>query len=80
MEKNKYITILPLKRPVLRKCECCGKVQDIYFRALIHDYENPELLVGEFSVCKSCGENLNKIIGNKEEIGTKIIKEFKFSK
>ena len=80
MEKNEYITILPLKRAILKKCECCGKVQDIYFRAQIFDYENLDLLVGEISLCKSCGKNLNKIIGNKEEIGTKVIKEFKFSK
>lgn len=78
--KNEHVNILPMKKTNLRKCECCGKVQDIYFKALIHDFENKDILVGEFNLCKSCGQNFNKIIGNKEEIGTKVIKEFKFNK
>lgn len=75
---EKYIKLVILKYPKMAKCECCDRVKDIYYKSDIMDYENPDLIVGDINLCKQCGDNFNKILGNKLDIGAKIVKEFKF--
>lgn len=45
-------------RPVYRKCECCGRVQDIYFHMVVRDAASGKLLIGSFDLCASCGKEL----------------------
>lgn len=73
-----YIIISIKKYPTLKKCECCNRVKDIYFIASIMDFEETEKIVGDLDLCKECGSNLNKILGNERPLGEKIIKEFTF--
>ena len=77
---NKYIKLVALKRPVLKKCSCCEKVQEVFFKAHIYDYKDQDILVGEMSLCRICGDNLNFIMGNEIELGSKVIKQFTFNK
>lgn len=82
MNEKKYIDIKSLKRPVLKKCEMCDKVQEVYYKALIYDAETAGFIVGELSLCKQCGRNLHEIInkGNEdvEELGEVVLQEFTF--
>lgn len=73
-----YIKINILKYPVLKKCECCDRVRDIYYNTEIKDHENEEFIIGNLNLCKQCGDNLNKIMGNEMNLGDKLIKEFTF--
>lgn len=73
-----YIKIAILKYPKLEKCNMCDRVKDIFYRADIFDYKNAEYIIGDLTLCKQCGDNLNKILGNENNLGEKIIKEFKF--
>ena len=75
---KEYIKLISLKRSKFKKCECCEKVQELYYEAMIFDYDNPALLVGSIALCKLCGQNLNRIMGNEYDPGTKVIKEFSF--
>lgn len=83
MENNKYITIKQVKYPYLAKCECCNRVKDIFYKAIIinvdsKDSINQDLIMGDLDFCKSCGENFSQAIGNKEKLDEHVIKEFKF--
>ena len=75
---KEYIKLIPLKRAKFKKCQCCEKVQDLYYEAMIFDHNNSDLLVGSISLCKLCGQNLSRIMGNEYDPGTKVIKEFSF--
>lgn len=77
---NNKIEIKTLRYPTLKKCEICDRVKDIYFRTTIKDYDTPEFEVGNLNCCKDCGSNLSKILGNKENLGESIVKEFTFNK
>ncbi len=76
--ENKYIKISTLRYPSLKKCEICERVKDIFFRAVIKDYDNTDFETGTLDCCKECGMNLNKILGNEENLGESIVKEFTF--
>lgn len=76
MKKHMELTIL--KYPSTKKCNCCERVKDIYYLLNVKDHENPDLIVGNLSLCKQCGDNFNKILGNELNIGEKIVKEFTF--
>ena len=73
-----HITIDILKYPRLQKYQCCNRVKDIFFQAKIRDFENKKFFVGDLDLCKQCGDNLNKIIGNELNLGDEVIKEFTF--
>lgn len=77
---NNYIKLIVLKYPKMAKCECCDRVKDNYFKADIMDHEDNDLIVGSITLCKQCGENLNKILGNKMDLGDKITKSFTFNR
>lgn len=77
---NNFIKIVILKYSRMGKCESCDRTREIYFNAEIMDNESPDLKVGSFQLCKQCGDNLNKILGNKNNLGEKVKKEFVFNK
>lgn len=77
---KKYIKLVILRYPKMGKCECCDRVKDIYFKANIMDHDDPDLIVGDIQLCKQCGDNFNKILGNKLDLGEKIVKNFSFNK
>lgn len=78
--ENSNIIITTLRYPTLKKCECCDRVKDIYFKGTIKDFETPDFEIGSLCLCRDCGENLNKILGNTENLGQAIVKEFTFNK
>lgn len=73
-----FIKINEMSRAVLKKCDCCNKVQDVKYRCDILNFGNRELLEGDLYLCFSCGSNLNLIIGNELEVGEKVVKSFNF--
>lgn len=77
--KNEFITISLLKFPRLQKCSCCNRVRDIYYKVLISDVTNKDLMVGDLELCKNCGDNLNKALGEEFNADEKVIKEFTFN-
>lgn len=77
---NEYIDINILARPIYKKCSCCNTVADIYYQANIKSVKNKRLIQGTLQLCKSCGENINTIMGNEIPPGEVIIKKFEFNK
>lgn len=60
-----------------RKCECCKRVRDIFFRLNVRDAESASMLVGSFELCEQCGKNFGEIIGKKAST-ERTETEFKF--
>lgn len=60
-----------------RKCDCCKRQKDIYFRANIRDHDTATLLVGSLELCKECGKNLGAITGTPAST-QHTVREFKF--
>ena len=77
---NDYIKINVLRYQNIQKCSSCHRVKDIFYNAIIFDYEENDLQVGDMQLCKQCGDNLNLIIGNEAPLGEKVIKTFTFNK
>ena len=42
------------------------------------EFENNEYILGDLGLCKVCGDNINSILGNKDNLGEKVVKEFTF--
>jgi len=76
MAQNK-IDIINLAQPIYKKCECCDRVRDVFYKMTIYDAKTGKMLVGDFDLCQSCGENISDIlnISVEKEI---TINEFKF--
>lgn len=77
------IEIKFLRYPKLAKCSSCGRVRDIYFKALIYDVDDRKSVVGDLDLCKLCGENLHKAAGKDKSglgPGEQIVKSFNFNK
>ena len=55
--------IITFQNPAYKKCECCDRVKDIFYRAEVMDFETETMLAGSFDMCKGCGENFADIIG-----------------
>ena len=75
---NEYLNIVLLKYQSTKKCECCDRVRDIFYRIDVKDHEDSSLIVGDLDLCKQCGDNFNKILGGRLNLGEKLIKEFSF--
>lgn len=75
---NQYLDIQIKKYQSVKKCKSCDRVRDIYYSLIIKDYEDPELIVANIELCRNCGDNFNKILGNKRNLGEKLIKSFEF--
>ena len=65
MLKKRCLRIATLAHTVYKKCECCDRVKDIYFKLNILDANQASLLVGDIDLCKTCGENLGDILSIK---------------
>lgn len=60
---NDHFKIVTFQHPTYKKCECCDRVKDLFFRIEILDFETKTMLSGSIDACKSCGENFADIIG-----------------
>lgn len=56
------LKIVTFAQTVYKKCECCGRVRDIFFKLNVFDSKTNKMLVGDFDLCKFCGENLGDIL------------------
>lgn len=71
------IKIMTLAQPIYQKCECCNRVKDVYFKMSILDAKTASMLVGDFDLCKKCGENISDILNLK--LQTEVtVNEFSF--
>lgn len=73
------IDIKMLRYPKLAKCSSCGRVRDIYYKALILDVDDKSSIVGDLELCKLCGENFHR--GNSNDglgPGEQVVKSFNF--
>lgn len=62
MLKKKCLKIATLAHAVYQRCECCNRVKDIYFKLSVLDAAQAKYLVGDFHLCKVCGENFGDIL------------------
>lgn len=70
--------ITTLAHTVYKKCECCNRVRDIYFKMTVKDAKTGTFLVGDFDLCKSCGQNFGDILNI--QISTEsLVTDFNFS-
>ena len=77
---NDIIEIKILRYPKLAKCSSCGRVRDIYYKALIMDVDDKKSVVGDLDLCKVCGENIHRGQGGESGGPTEVIKTFNFGK
>jgi|GEM_PF-2926335 len=76
MAQNK-IDIINLAQPIYKKCESCDCVRDVFYKMNIFDAKTGSMLVGDFDLCQSCGENISDILNIKVEKEV-TVNEFKF--
>lgn len=72
------LRIIPLAQPVYKKCECCGRVKDVFFKLNIFDSRTGTMLVGDIDFCKSCGENFSDILHMPLPDLEHVVMDFKF--
>ncbi|MEK4231321.1 hypothetical protein [Solibacillus sp. FSL H8-0538] len=77
--KSKSLKIATLAHAVYKKCECCNRVKDIYFKMSVLDAAKANYLVGDFDLCKSCGQNFGDILNIKVSTEN-VLNDFNFSK
>lgn len=66
-----------LAHTIYKRCECCNRVKDIYFKMNILDAAEAIYLVGDLDLCKTCGQNIGDILNIK--VSTENVKtDFKF--
>lgn len=77
MELTKTVVLDSLAATAYKKCGCCGRVRDVYFRMTIKDAKTASMIVGSMELCRECGHNMGDIIGERpaEE---RILQEFSF--
>lgn len=74
-----FIRIQQLGREVVKKCDCCDKVQAILYRIDILKSDDKFLLQGDLLFCKDCGDNFSKIITGEERTpDERVVKSFTF--
>lgn len=64
--------------PVYKKCGCCGRVRDLYYRMSVKDAATGNMIVGTVELCRECGENFGEIIGTK--VSSNALKEFRYGR
>ena len=77
--KKKCLNIATLAHTVYKRCECCNRVKDIYFKLNILDAAQASFLVGDIDLCKSCGQNIGDILSIKVSTEN-VLTDFKFEK
>lgn len=75
--KKKSLKMVTLAHTLYKKCECCNRVKDIYFKLNILDAAEANYLVGDLDLCKSCGQNLGDILNIKVSTDN-VMTDFKF--
>lgn len=65
---EKGLQITTLAHAVYKKCECCNRVKDIFFKLAVKDAATCNLLVGDFDLCKACGQNFGDILNLKVDV------------
>ena len=75
--KKKCLQIATLAHTVYKRCECCNRVKDIYFKLSILDAAQASYLVGDLDLCKSCGQNIGDILSIKVSTEN-VLNDFKF--
>ena len=77
--KKKCLKVATLAHTIYKRCECCNRVKDIYFKLSVLDAAQATYLVGDFDLCKTCGENFGDILNI--QISTEhVVTDFKFEK
>lgn len=56
-------SVISFSNPAYKKCECCDRVKDIFYRVDIMDNATKTMLTGSIDMCKNCGLNFADIIG-----------------
>lgn len=74
---QKALALESYAQTVYRKCECCKRVRDIFFRLNVKDAATGEMLVGSLELCKDCGKNFGEITST-EATTERTVEEFKF--
>lgn len=77
---KEHIEIQIRKYQSVQKCKSCDRVRDIYYNLIVKDYEDKDLVVANMELCRNCGDNFNKILGNQRDLGEKLIKTFEFGR
>ena len=77
MELKKALALENFAQTVYRKCDCCKRVRDIYFRLNTRDAKSTSMLVGSLELCKDCGYNMGDIT-NANISTEKVLEEFNF--
>lgn len=77
--KKKCLKIATLAHTVYKRCECCNRVKDIYFKLSILDAALASYLVGDLDLCKSCGQNIGDILSIKVSTEN-VMNDFTFEK
>lgn len=65
---KKALGIEGFAQTAYRKCDCCKRVRDIYFRLNIRDADSATMLVGSLELCEQCGKNMGEIINKKVSV------------
>lgn len=74
---KKGLQITTLAHAVYKKCECCNRVKDIFFKMAVKDAKTGNLLVGDFDLCKNCGQNFGDILNLTVDV-EKTVTDFQF--
>ena len=77
--KKKCLKVATLAHTIYKRCECCNRVKDIYFKLSVLDAAQATYLIGDLDLCKSCGENFGDIL-NITIDSSKTITNFNFEK
>ena len=77
MPKSEALALETFAQTSYRKCDCCKRVRDIYFRLNVKNAEATDLLVGSLELCRDCGQNFGAIIGKPAKT-EQVTTEFKF--
>lgn len=77
--KKRCLKITTLANTVYKRCECCNRVKDIYFKLSVLHATQTTYLVGDLDLCKSCGENFGDILNITVDT-SKTLTEFNFEK
>lgn len=77
--KKKSLKVATLAHTIYKRCECCNRVKDIYFKLSVLDAAHSKYLVGDLDLCKTCGENFGDILNITVDT-SRTVTDFKFEK
>jgi hypothetical protein len=74
MRKAKMMPIQAYAQAIYKKCECCGRVRDVYYHLNVMDPSNPALIIGGFELCETCGLKIGTITSQNTNRETVMLK------